>query len=231
MFNRETFKIFLLGLICLTCAGCFQAESTITVNDDGTVITKSKFVAIPYLAGAIGETKNNLAKNNPNAKINPVSEGNLSGYEVELNYASMDKFISNDMVMYQAIPGKCAGLQQNKGWFFNEYSFDFCFEGRDMNTQNNEGAAIAQAMLAQVKFDFVINLPYSAESSNADFTSNEGKTLTWNLATALINGQDKFVKVKFKIWNRAQIAITIFLVLAILGGTIYSLNKSKSVEQ
>ena len=89
---------------------------------------------------------------------------------------------------------------------------------------------MAQAFFAQIKFDFAVELPYAAESSNADLMTNDGKFLTWNIAPALINGQDKFIKWNFKIYHPVRIAATFFIVLLIIAGVIYNLNQAKIRE-
>ena len=216
-----------MAAICISCAGCFQADSNLKISDVGEVTLRNKFLGVPYIAGIIEDTKNNLLKNNPNAKVKTVAEGGYSGYEVEIFYPNMESFAANNFEIYQARPGKCTGVQISDGWFYNSYSFDLLFEARQ-NDYSSAGAAVfAQSILAQIKFDFSVELPYAAESSNADFMSNDGKILTWNVAPALINGQDKFIKLNFKIYNKLRIAATFFLALIIVAGIAYNLSESR----
>ena len=219
-----------MAAICLSCAGCFQADSNLKISDVGEVTLRNKFLGVPYIAGIIEESKNSMLKNNPDAKIKPVAEGGYSGYEVEIFYPDMKSFAANNFEIYQARPGKCTGIQISDGWFYNSYSFDLLFEGRQADYQN-AGAMLAQSLLAQIKFDFSVELPYAAETSNADFMSNDGKNLTWNIAPALTNGQDKSIKLNFKIYNKLRIAATFFIVLIIVAGVIYNLSQAKKREQ
>jgi hypothetical protein len=222
------FKIFLLAAMCLNFAGCFQAESNLTINDSGAVTMRNKFIGTHYIAGIIEESKNNLLKNNPDAKIKSVSEGGYSGYEVEIFYPDMEKFAANDFEMYQARPGKCTGIQISNGWFYNSYSFDLLFEGRKDIDTSSLGVAMAQAVFSDIKFDFVVNLPYAAENTNADFMSNDGKILKWNIAPVLINGQNKSMQFNFKIYNTTRIATTFFLALIIIAGVILNLSQARN---
>lgn len=226
----KIFKIFLLLAMCLTCTGCFQAESDIKIADTGEVVMRNKFIGLPYIAGIIENSKKNLLESNPNAKVKSVNEGNYYGYEVEIFYPDMEKFAANNIEMYQARPGKCTGIQISKGWFYDSCNFDLLFEGREIDN-SDLAESMAQALFAQIKFDFVVGIPYAADSSNADFMSNDGKILTWNIAPALINGQDKSIKLSFKIYNRVRIAATFFLTLLIIAGVIYNLNQAKIREQ
>lgn len=219
-------KIFLVLAMCLTCTGCFQAESDIRITDTGEVTLRNKFVGVSYIAGIIEKSKESLLKSNPDAKVKSVNEGNYYGYEVEIFYPDMEKFAANNIEMYQARPGKCTGVQISKGWFYDSCTFDLLFEGREVD-HSDLAESMAQAFLAQIKFDFSVVIPYAADNSNADFMSNDGKILTWNIAPALINGQDKSIKLNFKIYNRVRIAATFFLVLLIIAGVIYNLNQAK----
>ena len=220
-----------MAVICLSCAGCFQVDSNLKVDDNGAVTLKNKFIGVPYIAGIIEETKNDFLKNNPNAKVKPVSEGGYSGYEFEIFFPTMEEFAANNIEMYQARPGKCKGIQISNGWFYNSYSFDLLFEGRKDIDTSDLGTAVAQSLLAQVKFDFVVELPNAAESSNADYMSNDGKILRWNIAPALINGQNKTVQVNFRIYNNVRIAATFFLALIIVAGIIYNLSQAKNRQE
>lgn len=210
----------------MACAGCFQADSNLKISDAGEVTLKNKFLGVPYIAGIIEETKNNFLKNNPNAKVKPVAEGGFSGYEVEIFYPNMKSFAANNIEMFQARPGKCTGVQISDGWFYNSYTFDLLFEGRKVE-DSELAETINQALFAQIKFDFSVELPYAAEVSNADFMSNDGKFLTWNIAPALINGQNKSMQFNFKIYNKVRIAATFFLALIIVAGIIYNLSQAK----
>ena len=222
-------KFFLIAAVCLNCAGCFQADSNLKITDDGAVTMKNKFVGVPYIAGIIEETKNNLLKNYPDSKVRNVSQGGFSGYEVEIFFPNMEKFAANNFEMYQARPGKCTGVQISNGFFYDTCNFDLLFEGREID-DNYFSESMAQAFFAQIKFDFAVELPYAAESSNADLMTNDGKFLTWNIAPALINGQDKFIKWNFKIYHPVRIAATFFIVLLIIAGVIYNLNQAKIRE-
>lgn len=222
----KTLKIFLLLAMCLACAGCFQAETDLKINDNGEVLMRNKFIGVPYLAGIIEKSKESLLEGNPDAKVKSVTEGDYQGYEVEIFYPDMEKFAANNIEMYQARPGKCTGVQVSKGWFYDTCNLDLLFEGREAESPDL-AESMAQALFAQIKFDFVVGIPYAADSSNADFMSNDGKILTWNIAPALISGQDKSIKLSFKIYNRVRIAATFFLTLLIIAGVIYNFSQAK----
>ena len=86
-------------------------------------------------------------------------------------------------------------------------------------------------MMPQIKFDMVINLPYAAEKNNAHNSSNENKTLMWNLASSITSGKDVSVQVEFKIWHKEKIALTVAAIIILLGGTIYFFQKAKNFSE
>ena len=214
----------------MSCAGCFQVDSNLKIDDNGAVIMKNKILGEPYIASIIEKSKDNIIKNYPNAKIKPASEGGYTGYEIEMFFQSVEEFAANNFEMFQARPGKCNGIQVSNGWFYNSYTFDLLIE-RDKNIDREDfSMAFAQSLLSQGKFDLIIELPNAAESSNADYMSNDGTVLRWNLAPALIHGQSKIVRLNFSIYNNVRIAATFFLVLIIVAGIIYNLSQAKNRE-
>ena len=212
----------------MSCSGCFQIDSTLKIDDNGAVIMKNKILSDPYVSSIIEKAKDNITKNYPNAKITPASEGGYTGYEIEMFFQSIEEFSSNNFELFQARPGKCNGIQISNGWFYNSYTFDLLIE-RDKNIDREDfSMAVAQSLLAQGKFDLIIELPNAAESSNADYMSNDGTILRWNLAPALIHGQSKTVRLNFVIYNNVRIAATFFLVLIIVAGIIFNLSQTKN---
>lgn len=220
-------KILLAALIviCVTCAGCFQGGSNLIITDDGEVFMKNKLIGVPLVAEPIESFKESF-ENKPNADISPVVENNMSGYEVRLHYPSIENFAADGNSLYSTRKGKCKGIQERKGWFFDAYNFDLISSG-EQNFSPSEAAAV-QSMLSQVTFDLVIELPYSAESHNADKFDAENKILTWNLAPALIGGGEKHMRVHFKIWHRDKAAITLVVGLLLMASAIFFHVKRKS---
>lgn len=214
----------MVSVICLSCAGCFQAESNLKISDNGAVTMRNKILGAPIIAGIVEQTKNNLLEKNPSAKIQPVSAGGFSGYEVEIFYRDMESFAANELEIYQARPGKCSGVQISSGLFYDSCSFDLLIDGDKLDAPP---PVFAESIIRQIKFDFAVELPYAAETSNADFMSNDGKILTWNIAPNLLSGQDKSIKLEFKIYHRLRIAATIFGALIFLAGVIFNLRQAK----
>ena len=214
-------------LLCVTCAGCFQGGSTLIITDDGKVFLRNKFIGVPLLAEPIESFKNSFAQN-PNADISPVTENNMSGYEIRVNYPDVESFAAEKFSLFSAHEGKCAGIRQRTGWFFDAYNFDLLSSG-EQSFSPSEAAAV-QSVLSQVTFDLTIELPYAALSHNADKVDASQKVLTWNLAASMLSGTDKHMRVEFKLWHRDKIFLTVLVELLLLAATIFFTVKSRAEE-
>ena len=223
-------KKFLLAatmLLCVTCAGCFQGNSTLVVTDDGKFFLRNKFIGVPLLAEQIVSLKESFA-HNPNADISPVTENNMSGYEIRVQYPDVKSFAAEKIPLFMAHEGKCAGIRQRTGWFFDAYNFDLLSSG-EQSFSPSEAAAV-QSVLSQVTFDLTIELPYKADSNNADKVDVSQKVLTWNLAPSLLSGKDKHMRVEFKLWHRDRIFLTALVELLLLAATIFFTVKARAEE-
>ena len=223
----KKFLLTAIVLLCVTCAGCFQGNSTLVITDDGKVFLRNKFIGVPLLAEQIESFKENFARN-PNAEISPVAENNMSGFEVRVNYPSVESFAAEKFSLFAAHDGKCAGIRQRKGWFFDAYNFDLISSG-EQSFSPSEAAAI-QSMLSQITFDLTIELPYAAESHNADKFDAAQKVLTWNLAPSLLSGTDKHMRAEFKLWHRDKIFLTTLVEVLLLAATIFFTVKTRAEE-
>ena len=225
-------KIFAAVIFTLTTflsAGCFQGESNLTIDADGKVTLKNEIMGVPLLREYIENAKNDLERKNKVIDITPISSGNLSGYRITTQYTSVEQFAAQNIELYAGRAGKCKGIQQRKGWLFDSYNFDFVSEAPESGEYLDN--PLAQSMMPQIKFDMVINLPYSAESSNAQNSTNDNKTLSWNLTSSMTSGKDVSIQARFKIWHRDKIILTVAAIVALLGSAIYFSRKAKTFEE
>ena len=226
MFDKKKFFILLILVISVMASGCFRISSDTAIHKDGSVDIKNTMVGVPLLAEQIQEARESAKKNHPNASLKDVQDGNMSGIEETTHYKTIDEMAKADGNMFKTVEGKAKGVQQKKGWLYDTYAVDVLFEGKK-DTQANmdqDERAMMQAMLSSVRADVSLSLPYAAESHNADKVTSGGTTLTWDLASALMNGGDKSIQATFRIWNMTHIFITIgvavVLMLIFLGGLI-----------
>lgn len=223
-------KKFLLAatiLLAVSCAGCFQGGSHLIITDGGEVFLRNKLIGTPLIAEQIEAFRKSFA-DNPNAEVAPVAENNMSGYEIRTHYPNVAELAASGMSLYSAHDGKCKGIRLKRGHFFDTYDFDLISAGQ-RKLSPSESAAV-QSMLSQVTFDLVIELPYSADSHNADKSDVANKILTWNLAASLIGGTDKHIHAQFKLWNFDNIILTAAIELLLLAATIFFVVKARAEQ-
>lgn len=220
-------KLFAILLMTMSifCAGCFQVESDLTIDDDGKITFKNEVMGVSVMSEPIEAFKNELERGHYVTDITPIASGNMSGYRIITKYDNMEQLAAQDLEIFNRT-NKNKGIQQRKGWFFDAYNFDLLSDAPD-DAEEYLDNPIAQSMMPQVKFNLVINLPYAVETTNAQHISNDGKTLAWNLTSSVIGGKDISMQAQFRIWHKGQIAVTAIVIIALLGGAIYFFQKAK----
>lgn len=223
-------KILIAALLmsCVICAGCFEVKSGLTITDSGAVIHQCKFIGTAPLAAQIETWKNQAEENNPNLKAKAVEEGDLRGYKFDETYPDLETFAKYAGDLYAAHPEKNNGLSRHKSWFFDEYDFDLYWKSSPAQTAFT--TTVNQALLSQAVFDVEINLPYAADFTNADEVSADGKYLKWHLAHVTINGGEKFMQARFKLWHKDKIALTAAVELLLLAATIFFAIKAHTED-
>ena len=220
--------IVAISLLCTICAGCFESYSGLIITDTGAVTNQHKFIGTAAVSQAIEDWKNQAKKLNPDIKIKAVEQGDLRGYELVMEYPDIETFAQSSSKLYGAHEGKNKGISRHKSWFFDEYDFDFYWESLPAQTAFN--ATVNQALLSRAVVDTTIELPYAVDTTNADEILHGGKVLKWHLAHVAINGGEKSMQARFKIWHKDKIFITAAVELMLLAATIFFIIKARSVE-
>lgn len=223
------FSVMIITLISIFCTGCFQGESNLTIDEDGKVTLKNEIMGVPMLREHIEGWKNDLERKNSVTNIEPITSGNLSGYRITTQYATLEQFAAQNIELFSRT-GNSKGIQQRKGWFFDAYNFDFISEAPEESGEYLDNVFV-QSMMPQITLNMIINLPYAVESTNAQNVSNEGKTLTWNLASSITSGKDVSMKAQFRIWHKGKCVATAVAIILLLGGTIYFYQKAKNFSE
>ena len=224
----KKFLISAVSLVCIICAGCVQINFNLAVTSEGGVIRKWRFMGTTAFSQQIESIKARNEKEIPNVKVERIMAGDLYGYEFTVEYEDIKSFTESPSELYRANAGKNKGISCRKGWFFDEYDFDFYVKNPPANIP--VGAVINETMFSEVIYDNVLNLPYSAERHNADSVTEGGKVLKWNLAPILIYGGEKYMNARFKIWHRDKVALTALAEVLLLMATIFFLIKARVEE-
>ena len=224
----KKFLIVVIILLSTTCAGCFEVKFGLTITDSGAVIQHSKFIGTAALAPQIEAWKKQAEENNPNLQVKAVVEGEMRGYKFDETFPDLETFSKYAGGFYAAHPEKNSGISRHVSWFFDTYDLDLYFAGAPELTAFE--TTVNQALLSQAVFDVEINLPYAADSTNADEVSADGKYLKWHLAHVTINGGEKFMQARFKIWHKDKLAATAAVELLLLFATIFFAIKAHTED-
>ncbi len=210
------FLLVLLAIITFACSGCLGGGNELSIDESGEVHSRFTLVGMDFMREEIEKQKQKLLQGHPNATVAPAKDGNMSGFSITMDYKDMDSFAKDGWEFYASRPGLCKGIQKNSRWFYDAYSLDLFVEGNDNIKQDRITAEMAAAFLSQVRFDFTLNLPYEADSQNADTVYNGSKTLSWNISSALTKGESKRIHATFKLWNKLHIGLTIIATVLLL---------------
>lgn len=216
-------------LLCLTCAGCFQAKVDMIITDDGAVFEHCKFTGNAFVIRQIEDWKAQNEQYYPDLRAKPVVEGDMRGYEFDLSYPDIESYAKSDGDLHKAHAGRNKGISRRKGWFFDTYDFDFYFTTPPAKLPP-EAEYFTQAAFKGVAYDVTIQLPYSADSHNADRSDVANKFLSWDLAPVLIHGGERFMNVRFKLWHEEKILLTAAIELLLLAATIFFFVKARNEE-
>ncbi|WP_147369918.1 transmembrane domain-containing protein [Mitsuokella sp. AF33-22] len=232
---RRWFLILLLVACSLAAAGCIKAEETVTIKEDGSSTMVTRMVGNVFAAEALKSSKDAFVKENPDAVAKEVQDGDMTGYEIAVSYPDIETLAAKGGDMFTAVEGRNAGAAVAKSWFYDTYIFDLFVAGEKMDTgaQDPESQAMVQGMLAEVQYNFTLNLPVKPETQNADSVAGDGKSLTWNLKTTITEGKDAKIQARYRIYNQTHIAMTvggIVLILLIAGGFLYMRRRKQNDE-
>ncbi len=213
------FAALCLLLAALLSAGCFKGQANLAVHEDGSCTFKSTLLGADFIRQAIDENKDELLKNDPNAKIREITEGDKKGFEVISEFPDMKTLAEKGGKLFARQDGKCLGIMEKKTWFYDAYSFDL-WVGSSQEEPTAEVDPQAQAMmqgfLSQIQYEFRLDLPVIPESHNAETVEAEGKTLHWDLSPTLASQPEKHIKAEYRRWNKMHIALPAVLILAFL---------------
>jgi len=219
---RTGLAMLLFGLLAVT-SGCFSGDVNLVVNEDGSADLKTTLVSVPMLAQFVEQSKAKTLEQNPDAQVTPVTkDNNMSGYEITEHYASLEKLSEVDF--FSAHEGKNKGITRTKSLFYDDYDFDLIFSG----SENGGGAG---ALANNITFTYQMTLPDRPTASNADRTSEDGKTLTWNLGKTLTTGESTRMQVSFRMWNKAAVIGAAVLVFVLCAGGAYAFLRRRSPSE
>lgn len=189
---NRMFLVLLLVAFSVAAAGCIKADESVTIKENGSSTMVTRMVGNMFAAEALKGSKDEFVKENPDAVVKEIQDGDMTGYEVEVSYPDIETLAAKGGDMFTAVEGRNAGAVVAKSWFYDTYTFDLFVKGEemDMGEQDPESKAMVQSMLNQIQYRFTLNLPVKPETQNADRVSSDGKSLTWDLKATIAEGKD-----------------------------------------
>ena len=205
-------KIILAVLMLLTIAlsGCARGEITLNVSRWGAADVNCKLVTVPVLTGALGSFQNEFKDDG--YLITEVKDGDMSGFNASKHYQNIadikdskvleafrfdklkqavednkdkDKKEQQPAAPPQAqIPApKKSMVNIKQGLLFDTISVK---TGLNLDPTGSKTSPEVKFMLdnvfKQMELKFILKLPTATDSNDATQVSDDGKTLTWNLA-------------------------------------------------
>lgn len=175
---KRMFLVLLLVAFSVAAAGCIKADESVTIKEDGSSTMVTRMVGNMFAAEALKGSKDEFVKENPDAVVKEIQDGDMTGYEVTVSYPDIETLAAKGGDMFTAVEGRNAGAVVAKSWFYDTYTFDLFVKGEEMDTgeQDPESKAMVQSMLNQIQYRFTLNLPAKPETQNADNVSSDGKS-------------------------------------------------------
>lgn len=226
MKSRSLLMTFLM-VLCLLSFGCFRMNTDVEIHEDGSADVRLLFMSVNLLNEELEKLKDEIVRKDPDAYVETINDGNMSGYKISTHYPNMDAFGKRSGNIFAARPGICDGIQQQNRWFFNAYSFDLYIaneKSTPKKPQSEFDTKMMEAFLSQVQADFKLSLPEKAETTNADSITNDGKLLQWDLKGPLLNDKPRHIRATFRIWNKTNTVLTIVALVVLLVAALIAMR-------
>ena len=215
--------MFILLAICLT--GCMRFNTSITIKSNGKMDVNMLYAAMDMSEYSDGESKSQGLT--PEQKKQYEDDG----WKVE-DYASdgyTGFILSKNNVDLKDINATMKQTSENtkQGGDFNitRSGLKYTLKWQVYNSSDKGSMSQAAPYIKQSGgyMKFTINLPVKPVSSNATSTTNNGKTLEWDLLNL---GEDGSIEVTYTLIN-VPLIIILSVVAMVLAAAIVVVNKKK----
>lgn len=205
-------KRLCLAIICIvSCfiiSGCVDSQVGVTFNEDGS-ITEEVDLKVDSDNYLVQENMDDVKDTIDNQKEDLRKKGfklesdHIFSFKAVRQSANLDELKTKEYILLKPDKDSSSkGLLMRKGFLYDYYSWEKDFKGGEKFPYTE-----FQQEVENSRCDFVLNLPYSADSSSADRVENNGKTLIWDFKSPLMEGRDINVNANFKIYHKKNIII------------------------
>lgn len=247
MKKHKLLLIALLITFLTATTGCVRGEITLDIARTGAAQLSTKILVINFLKDSLTDLKNKFTQDK--FEVMDVKESNFEGFVATRKFSNISQM--KDVQVFKGLnlqetlnkkptPTNGTGADSSlpakkdpvliveRGLLFDKYKVDVNVDlgSKYSNNTKKEENIFAKQLLSQIDLKFILKLPTSTTKNNAHQVSQDGKTLTWQLAL----GENNQVVAEAEMLNM----ITVGVVLGILvGGTIifvfYRRRRTKGV--
>ena len=118
---KRMFLVLLLVAFSVAAAGCIKADESVTIKEDGSSTMVTRMVGNMFAAEALKGSKDEFVKENPDAVVKEIQDGDMTGYEVEVAYPDIETLAAKGGDMFTAVEGRNAGAVVAKSWLRHLY--------------------------------------------------------------------------------------------------------------
>jgi len=211
---KKIIMLFALISIIGVLSGCVEATYHVTVNKDGSSDLNYRIGLNSGLVGLMGSENgdpiDNLRKDaeKNGFSVTNFNENGLIGIIAKKHVTSLQTI---PVLGNAGAKSNAPSFSVEKGLFQNLYKINGNIDLSDMKSKpGDEFAQIGNAMISQIKINFVLTLPVKPGKNNASTTKDDGKTLVWQLVPGTNN----------QIQMEASVPNTTNIVLASIGGAV-----------
>ncbi len=224
-------KLLMVLCAALLFSGCMKTETELFIKKDGSAVMKNNFLIaeeLDNLSEQAFSKEIDKMKGEKDVKIEKIRKDGMVGTQATINI----KDITQEGTV--SLPDNFTSLNPDKklvsvkkGFFKNVYTINL-----DVNMSDAE---LEQKMATQqvtpdqldaiFKVSFIVHLPVKADENNAMSANDETFEYKWDMKFS----QKTPVKLVYTIYNTANIALTIVLVIAGLI-LLFALAKPKNEE-
>lgn len=214
---RKLLISLVLILLCFIFSGCFRGEVKVNINEDGSSDLHYQAAAAP-LAGTAEMLQSQIKDlEKSQFKIERFTEGDWIGFRADKHFQSVSDL--NGFKLFSGGSAGTPGIIVDKGWFYDNYSIHIV---NDISVNQSQPLTnLDKALLAQMSFKMIMNLPVKPESHNAGNISSDGRTLEWNLSFT----KENQLEATAKVWHYGNIALTVIIPLVVLAAFYFQRRK------
>jgi hypothetical protein len=197
----------------LTVAGCADIRAHLTLNRDGSADLEQRITveqSVAGMIGGLGKLEETYQKQGYQVKL--IDEGQTVGVIATKHLPKASQIFQQKNSLFKIQKDRQV-LKITRNFFMTRYQINGIIDLKSKQPAE-PGSEMANALLASIKFKFILTLPVKPEKHNAGTVSADGKTLEW----LLVPGKENSIQVEAKEYQYLNIGLLIIPGLLVLAG-------------